>query len=66
MTQDMHRAYLQRVQELLDTVPESKVRHVRDAAFWGMPVGTPIEPGMKPQGDAPKPSAPTVCSRLPD
>lgn len=60
MTQDMYRAYLERVQDLLDTVPEFKVRHVRDAAFWGMPVGTPIEPGMKPQGDAPKPSAPTA------
>ena len=27
---------------------ETKVKHVRDAAYWGMPVGTPIEPGMKP------------------
>jgi hypothetical protein len=24
------------------------VRHVRDAAYWGMPVGTPIAPGMRP------------------
>lgn len=28
---------------------EYKVRHVRDADYWGMPVGTPITPGMKPQ-----------------
>ena len=27
---------------------ETKGKHVRDAAYWGMPVGTPIEPGMKP------------------
>lgn len=25
------------------------VRHVRDAAFWGVPVGTVIAPGMKPK-----------------
>lgn len=31
-----------------DQRSEDKARHVRDAAFWGMPVGTPIEPGMKP------------------
>lgn len=29
---------------------EGKARHVRDAAFWGAPVGTLITPGMKPQG----------------
>lgn len=29
---------------------ETKVRYVRDAAYWGVPVMTPIAPGMKPQG----------------
>lgn len=29
---------------------ETKVRYVRDAAYWGVPVMTPIVPGMKPQG----------------
>lgn len=29
---------------------ETKVRYVRDAAYWGVPVLTPITPGMKPQG----------------
>jgi hypothetical protein len=28
-------------------------RHVRDADFWGLPVGTPIKPGMKPQPKTP-------------
>ena len=28
--------------------PETKVRRVRDAAYWGMPVNTVITPGMKP------------------
>lgn len=27
---------------------EEKARTVRNAAYWGMPVGTPITPGMKP------------------
>ena len=36
-------------------------RHVRDAEFWGLPVGTPIKPGMKPQGGtAGKPSKPST------
>ena len=29
---------------------ETKVRYVRDSAYWGVPVMTPITPGMKPQG----------------
>lgn len=29
---------------------ETKVRYVRDSAYWGVPIGTPISPGMKPQG----------------
>lgn len=29
---------------------EIKVRLVRDSAYWGLPLGTPIRPGMKPQG----------------
>lgn len=29
---------------------ELKIRLVRDSAYWGMPLGTPIRPGMKPQG----------------
>lgn len=28
---------------------ETKVRRVRDPKYWGMPYGTPITPGMKPQ-----------------
>lgn len=36
--------------------PETKVRRVRDAAFWGVPVNTPITPGMKPI----KPKAPSI------
>ena len=38
----MHRAYSQHVQELLDTVPELKVRHVRDTDYWNAPYGTPL------------------------
>lgn len=29
---------------------ETKVRVVRDPAYWGLPIGTPIIPGMKPNG----------------
>lgn len=29
---------------------ELKVRLVRDSAYWGLPLGTPIREGMKPQG----------------
>ena len=29
---------------------ETKVRKVKDSAYWGKPVGTPITPGMKPEG----------------
>lgn len=29
---------------------ELKLRLVRDSAYWGLPLGTPIRPGMKPQG----------------
>jgi hypothetical protein len=29
---------------------ETKVKYVRDADYWGKPVGTPITPGMKPRG----------------
>lgn len=29
---------------------ETKVRKVKDSAYWGRPVGTPIVPGMKPEG----------------
>ena len=31
---------------------EVKVRYVRDAAYWGYPVGTPITASMKPKGRA--------------
>lgn len=34
---------------LVDGV-EVKGRYVRDSAFWGLPIGTPITPGMKPRG----------------
>lgn len=29
---------------------EGKVRLVRNMEYWGLPVGTPIRPGMKPRG----------------
>lgn len=29
---------------------EEKMRVVRDSAYWGLPLGTPIRPGMKPRG----------------
>lgn len=45
MTKDLH-SYLD---------PETKQRHVRDSAYWGKPVGTPILPGMKPVGRVSKP-----------
>lgn len=32
-------------------------RKVRDARFWGVPVGTPIAPGMKPRTSSPAKSA---------
>jgi len=38
---------------------ETKVRYVRDAAYWGVPVMTPIAPGMKPKG----PTSPTGRAR---
>lgn len=31
---------------------EEKVRHVIDADYWGMPVDTPITPGMKPKKES--------------
>lgn len=37
------------LRDLLENL-ESKVRRVRDVAYWGMPYGTPITPGMKPAG----------------
>lgn len=46
---DMTDRYLSKIAAILDlTGYDTKVRHVRDAAFWGKPVGTPIVPGMKP------------------
>ena len=33
--------------------PETKAKHVRDADYWGMPVGTLITPGMKPKRSRP-------------
>lgn len=37
---------------ILDLMEEkvAKVRRVADSAYWGLPVGTIIKPGMKPQG----------------
>lgn len=29
---------------------EFKIRLVRDSSYWGLPLGTPIRPGMKPRG----------------
>ncbi len=31
-------------------IAEFAERRVKDAAYWGKPVGTPITPGMRPQG----------------
>lgn len=33
-----------------DLLLEIKERNVVDSAYWGLPVGTPITPGMKPKG----------------
>lgn len=38
---------------------EKATRRVRDAQYWGVPVGTPIVPGMKPTG----PSSPAGRAR---
>ena len=34
----------------LDMEVKGVTRNVVDSAYWGLPVGTPIKPGMKPQG----------------
>ena len=39
---DLLAVYLSRVKAILDQSPETKLRHVRDSAYWGMPDGTPI------------------------
>lgn len=64
---DLYGQFLATAKKILDTAEvQEKVRHVRDAAYWGLPVGTPIEPGMKPvkpgSPDAPdlKPSTTTT------
>jgi hypothetical protein len=36
--------------EEIESKRASKPRHVVDSIYWGMPVGTLIEPGMKPVG----------------
>lgn len=41
------------------------VRRVRDAAFWGAPVGTPIAPGMKPAARMAKGATTTPAGRRP-
>lgn len=33
-----------------DGAVETKTKYVRDANYWGKPLGTPITPGMKPRG----------------
>jgi hypothetical protein len=33
-----------------DGAVEAKTKYVRDATYWGKPLGTPITPGMKPRG----------------
>lgn len=55
MDDKMIDAYLKKAEEVLIEAttfldPETKVRRVRDADFWGVPVNTIIKPGMKPQG----------------
>lgn len=40
---------------------ELKVKHVRDSAYWGMPEGTPITPGMKPKGS----KRPKITGKIP-
>lgn len=39
------------IQEKMEDIGlEAKTRHVRDAAFWGLPVGTPLGANQKPVG----------------
>jgi phage head maturation protease len=45
-------ASLQGIKAALDSAQnlEAKTKYVRDMEYWGLPVGTPITPGMKPRG----------------
>lgn len=38
------------VHNTYDIDMETKMRKVKDSSYWGRPVGTPITPGMKPEG----------------
>ena len=46
---------------MAELIAEFSERRVRNAEYWGLPVGTPIKPGMKPAGrktpGTPKPHA---------
>lgn len=44
-------------------VSEDKMRHVRDPAYWGEPVGTPIVPGVKPVGRTARGKTPTTPNK---
>ena len=59
---DLLAVYLSRVKAILDQSPETKLRHVRDSAYWGMPDGTPIVAGMKP---VKKPTMPRIVPNRP-
>lgn len=63
----LYRRYFEITQKVLTLLEdEVKVRHVRDAAYWGLPVGTPIEPGMKPvKPDAPEVTKPSTVTTKP-
>lgn len=43
-------AHQKSVKSAADEELETKVRVVRDPDYWGLPIGTPIAPGMKPNG----------------
>lgn len=69
MDMDKIGAFLAKTEQLLTALEEkADTRHVRDSSFWGLPVGTPIKPGMKPQSGstpAPKGSSPTPDATTP-
>lgn len=50
--------------DLTGTEEKGGVRTVKDPAYWGLPFGTPITPGMKPKTSDPKPAkkGPSVTS----
>ncbi|NUT90877.1 MAG: hypothetical protein HOY78_02490 [Saccharothrix sp.] len=47
---DLKSAEIRSLQRKQRPSMEFKVRLVRDSGYWGLPIGTPIRPGMKPRG----------------